>query len=78
MVYQSYIQQLFRKGNPWRVWYTYGLPDDHWKYLYTQNIVVQKISQKHVKATKSWLIDLVSWTTLGSWFGADESDEELS
>ncbi len=25
--------------------------------------------------TKFWLIDLVSWTTLGSLFGGDESDE---
>ena len=41
----------------------------------TQNIGVQKISQKPVKVTKSWLIDLVSWTNLGSQFGGDESDE---
>ncbi len=43
--------------------------------IYTQNIGVQKISQKPIKVTKSWLIDLVSWTNLGSQFGGDESDE---
>ncbi len=43
--------------------------------MHTQNIGVQKTSQKPVKVTKSWLIDLVSWTNLGSQFGGDESDE---
>ncbi len=40
----------------------------------TQNIGVRKISQKPVKVTKSWLIELVNWTNLGSLFGGDETD----
>ena len=42
---------------------------------FPQNIGVQKISQKPVKLTKSWLTDLVGWTNLGSLFGGDETDE---
>ncbi len=44
-------------------------------FLITQNIGVRKISQKPVKVTKPWLIELVSWTNLGSLFGGDETDE---